>query len=109
MIIELAKDILEGANLHVIDAKDGQEAVDTYRERCDEIDVVVLDLTTPKLSGREVCAKLRAIREDVRIVLSSGYVEEDATRDIDKRDLAGFVHKPYTPSDLLRAVRDSLS
>ncbi len=61
------------------------------------------------LSGREVCDKLRAIREDVRIVLSSGYVELDATHDFDEQALAGFVHKPYTPSDLLRAVRDSLS
>jgi signal transduction histidine kinase/CheY-like chemotaxis protein len=109
LIIDLATAILEGANLSVIDAKDGQEAVDVYRERCDEIDLVVLDLTTPKLSGREVCDKLRAIREDVRIVLSSGYVEEDATQEFDTRDLAGFVHKPYTPTDLLRAVRDGLS
>jgi signal transduction histidine kinase/CheY-like chemotaxis protein len=109
LIIELATDILEGANLNVIDARDGQEAVDVYRERSNEIDLVILDLTTPRLSGREVCDQLREIREDVRIVLSSGYVEQDATRDLDAQDLAGFVHKPYTPSDLLRAVRDSLS
>lgn len=109
LVIRLATEVLEGANLHVIDANDGQEAVDIYRERCDEIDVVVLDLTTPKLSAREVCDKMRAIRQDVRVVLSSGYAEKGATHDFDGEDLAGFVHKPYTPSDLLRAVRDSLS
>ena len=70
---------------------------------------MVLDLTTPRLSGREVCQQLRSIRKDVRIVLSSGYMEEDATTDLDSRVLAGFVHKPYTPSELLRVVRDSLS
>ena len=59
--------------------------------------------------GREVCEKLRAIREDVRIVLSSGYAEEDAIHDLDQQGLAGFVQKPYTPSELLRVVRDSLS
>ena len=42
-------------------------------------------------------------------MLSSGYVEEDATRELDEHDLAGFIHKPYTPSDLLRVVRDSLT
>jgi signal transduction histidine kinase len=109
LIITLATEILEGANLRVVDAEDGQKAVDIYRERCDEIDLVILDLTMPKLSGREVCDQLRAVREDVRIVLSSGYAEESATHNLDKRNLAGFVHKPYTPSELLRAVRDSLS
>jgi signal transduction histidine kinase/CheY-like chemotaxis protein len=109
LIIELATDVLRGADLNVIEARDGQEAVELYRERFNEIDLVILDLTTPRLSGREVCDRLRAIREDVRIVLSSGYVEADATRDLDRQSLAGFVHKPYTPSDLLRAVRDGLS
>ena len=109
LVTQFATEVLEGANLHVIDAKDGQEAVDIYRERYDEIDLVILDLTTPRLSAREVCDNLRAIRDDVRIVLSSGYVEEDATRGLDDHDLAGFVHKPYTPSDLLRVVRDSLA
>ena len=83
--------------------------MDIFQELCDEIDLVVLDLTTPRLTGREVWDRLRAIREDVRIVLSSGYAEEDATREFDEQDLAGFVHKPYTPSDLLRIVRDNLS
>jgi PAS domain S-box-containing protein len=109
LVTKLATDVLRDANLRVIEAKDGQEAVDTYRELSDEIDLVVLDLTTPRLSGREVCDKLRAIRKDVRIILSSGYVQEDATHEFDEHDLAGFVHKPYTPADLLRVVRDSLS
>jgi signal transduction histidine kinase/CheY-like chemotaxis protein len=109
LVAALATDVLEGANLRVIEAKDGQEAVDIFQELSDEIDLVVLDLTTPKLTGREVCDRLRAIREDVRIVLSSGYAEEDATHEFDEQDLAGFVHKPYTPSDLLRIVRKGLS
>jgi len=74
-----------------------------------EIDLVVLDLTTPRLTGAEVCEELRSIRDDVRIVLSSGYVEEDARDGLQGHDIDGFVHKPYTPSDLLRVVRDSLS
>ena len=109
LVTELAIDILEGANLRVITAKDGQEAVDIFQELSDEIDVVVLDLTMPKLNGREAWDRLRAIRGDIPIVLSSGYVEEDATRGFDEQDLAGFVHKPYTPSHLLRVVKDSLS
>ena len=109
VVVGFATDVLETANLRTINAKDGQEAVDIYRGRCDEIDVVVLDLTMPKLGGREVFEKLRAIREDVRIVLSSGYVEGDATHDFGDQDLAGFVQKPYTPSALLRVIRDSLS
>ena len=109
IIRELATNILEAANLNVIDAVDGQEAVDVYRERSAEIDLVVLDLTTPRLSGRQVCEQLRTIRKDVRIVLSSGYVEEDATHDLGDQGLVGFVHKPYPPSELLRAVKDSLT
>lgn len=107
-VLDLATEVLERANLTVIRAKDGQEALDVFRERCDEIDVVVLDFTMPKLNGLEVCERLSAIREDVRIVLSSGFVEEDSTLELGKRHLAGFIHKPYRPSELLRVVRDNL-
>ena len=68
MIVDLATRILEGANLRVIDAGDGREAVEIFRERSNEIDLVLLDMTMPKLSGREVCDELRAVRDDVKIV-----------------------------------------
>jgi DNA-binding NtrC family response regulator len=52
--------------------------------------------------------QLRQIQPDVRVVLSSGYTEEDATRRFSDRDLVSFLQKPYALSDLIAAVRTAL-
>jgi DNA-binding response OmpR family regulator len=92
----------------VLTAADGQEAVAVFREHSETVRAVLLDLTMPTMDGATTARELRKIRPDVRIVLSSGYTEEEATRHFTHRDLVGFLQKPYGLKDLIAAVRCAL-
>ena len=99
---------LEKTGFTVLTAADGQEAVAVFREHAETIRAVLLDLTMPHLDGAATMIQLRQIRPDVRVVLSSGYTAEEATRHFSDRDLVGFLQKPYTLRDLIAAVRGAL-
>jgi PAS domain S-box-containing protein len=99
---------LEHAGFTVLTAADGQEAVAVFREHAQTVRAVLLDLTMPHLDGAATMIQLRQIQPDVRVVLSSGYTEEDATRRFSDRDLVGFLQKPYTLEDLVSTIRTAL-
>jgi DNA-binding response OmpR family regulator len=96
---------LERSGFDVITASDGREALDVFRERAPEIAAVLLDVTMPQLSGEQVFREMRRIRPDARIVLTSGYDEQDTIAEFGEAGLAGFVHKPYLPSLLVEKIR----
>jgi len=103
-IREIARAILEGRGYRVIEAGDGQEAVDVFRSRSAEIDLVLLDMTMPRLSGEEAYRELVLIRPDIRVILSSGYNEVEATRRLVGQGQVAFIQKPYTVRQLMAAV-----
>ena len=105
MIREFAVAALGRAGFEVMTAADGLEAVELFRRDPDRIDVVVLDLTMPHLSGDETFRELRVIRPDVRVILSSGYDESEATSRLAGKGLVGFIQKPYRTAELVRTVR----
>ena len=100
----LGRRVLERAGYRVMTASDGKEAVEIFEARSDEIDLVLLDMTMPRLSGAEAYARIRSIRSDVPTLLSSGYNEQDATSRFAGKGLAGFLQKPWTAQDLVEAV-----
>lgn len=104
----LLADFLAEAELAVVVAASGAEAVDLYRARPDEFGLVLLDLTMPGMGGEETLRRLRAIDPGVRIVLCSGYSREEATRGFEELNLAGFLQKPCDPGLLLEVVRAQL-
>jgi PAS domain S-box-containing protein len=102
MVRAVGRRILERHGYRVLEASDGAEAVAVYR-RHTRIDLVVLDLTMPKLSGREALGELRRLNPKVCVLLASGYVIEGAGEEV-----AGFVPKPYGEQELARAVSQAL-
>ena len=76
------------------------DAIEIYRQHQSEIVVVLLDMTMPKMDGNTCFKELRRINKDVKVILSSGYSEEDATGQFNGKGLSGFVQKPYTPEHL---------
>ncbi len=85
-------------------ALNGQEAVDCYRERGHEIDLVIIDMTMPEMSGRECFAALREIDPNVRAILSSGYLKDERIQSMLDEGMHGFIQKPYLLSELSEAV-----
>jgi len=104
-IRELGASVLRSEGYEVLLAGDGQEAADLYRARHAELAAVVLDLTMPRLGGEETLRAMRAVSDRVPVLLSSGYSESEAGKRFADGGLAGFLHKPYTPRQLLDTVR----
>lgn len=103
----IAARMLELFGFSVLLAKDGQQGVETFRANKDTISAVILDMTMPHLNGEEAFREIRLIRSDARVLLISGYNEQDAIDSFAEKGLAGFLQKPFTPAELrdkLRAI-----
>ncbi len=100
----LARRSLERLGFTVLEAEDGHVAVEMYRDQPDKIAAVLLDMTMPVMGGEEAFRQLRVIDPAVRVLLSSGYNEQEATRRFAGKGLAGFLQKPYRASELQDAM-----
>ena len=101
--------MLETAGYEVVEVEDGQEAVDAFRADPNGFDCVLLDLNMPKLDGEEVFSQLQEIRSDVRVILNSGFTEEEMLERFHGAGLAGVLNKPAPMKVLLKAVEKALS
>jgi len=108
-IREIASVILEDVGFSVLTAQDGEDGVAMFRQHQSEIRAVLLDMTMPRLNGAEAFREIRMIDPNVKVVLSSGYNEQDATNRFAGKGLAGFIQKPYSPEALQTMMLDILS
>jgi PAS domain S-box-containing protein len=101
----VAKSTLSRYGYTVLTAENGREALKIYRGMSHSISLVILDMTMPKMSGDETLANLRAIHSNAKILLSSGFEQDETTRYF---GAAGFIQKPYTASALAAKVTEVL-
>jgi CheY-like chemotaxis protein len=92
--------ILMQMGFDVIDAPDGRSGAALFAERADDVAVVLLDMTMPDMNGEETFREIQRERDDVPVILTSGYHESDATRRFTSKGLAGFLQKPFGAEDL---------
>lgn len=104
-ILGIGRLMLERLGFSVLTAGDGQEAVEIFRFRGKEIALVLLDLTMPRMNGEEAFRELRRIDPGVRVVLSSGYSEQEIAARFAGRGLAGFIQKPYQVERLRETLK----
>jgi PAS domain S-box-containing protein len=107
MIRDLGRTILERHGYEVLAAEDGRQAVEIYKRERARIDLVILDLTMPRLSGQDAFAQLTALNPDVRALFASGYSAENVSA-VENGSILGFVGKPYSPQELAQKVRSAL-
>ncbi|MFH1843478.1 MAG: PocR ligand-binding domain-containing protein [bacterium] len=104
----LSKRMLEKLGFSVLTATDGLDALAVFRDRPEDISCVILDLTMPNLGGVETFQKLRQSRPDIKVLLTSGYTEQEATMRFVDKGLSGFIQKPYQIDTLLGKLREIL-
>jgi CheY-like chemotaxis protein len=95
-----ARRIFELFGFEVVEAENGRVGVERFAAIARDVSIVLLDMTMPELSGEETFRALRGLREDVPVILTSGYNEIEATRRFTSKGLAGFLQKPFGPDDL---------
>jgi CheY-like chemotaxis protein len=100
--------ILRTHGFHVVLAESGQEAVDLFGDRKDQIGLVLLDATMAAMGGEVVLGRLKTIRSNVPVIVSSGYSEEESLRRFRGLDVAGFIQKPYTSKALIEKITSAL-
>ncbi len=107
-VLEAVTDILEGEGWHIVTASSGPAGLEIYKDQRDDIDLVLLDLTMPGMSGEETFRKIRRIDPQARVILSSGYNEVEATNRFVGKGLAGFIQKPYNAEQLQTVVKQQV-
>jgi nitrogen-specific signal transduction histidine kinase/CheY-like chemotaxis protein len=108
VVRSVGAEMLGGLGFDVLVAEDGRRGVELYRQRADEIVLVVLDLTMPEMSGDDVLREIREIRGDAAVLISSGFDEQDVSRRFAEGGPSGFIQKPYLLETLSRKVREIL-
>jgi len=109
MVRRVVTEMLKKCGYSVLTAVDGRTALSLYQEEQSKIDLVLLDLAMPQMDGRETLHALREFDPDVRVLLCSGYNEQDTEPRSSGEASTGFVQKPYSISVLREALRSALS
>ena len=96
---------LQNLGYSVILAENGLDAVEICRENPGEIDLVLLDMIMPKLGGHGAFYQIRAVDPNIKILLSSGFVAQEAVDDLLANGAAGFLPKPHRIKTLAEEIR----
>lgn len=108
VVLTVGKNMLEALGYRVITAESGWQALDRYREHQPAIDLVLLDMIMPGMSGGETYLSLKAVNPEIKVILSSGYsLNGDAVK-ILEQGCNGFIQKPFDLTELSKKIRDVL-
>jgi len=108
MVAEIGKDMLEKLGYKTVVATGGNEAIKLLKTLRHEVDLVILDMIMPDMSGGETFNRLKAIKPDIKILLSSGYSLNGQASEIMQRGCNGFIQKPFNLKQISRKVREIL-
>lgn len=108
-IRRLGQTILEHHGYTVLLAENGEQALEIFRRERDRIRLVVLDLTMPRMSGREVMKQLLGLDPNMPVLISSGHQIPSDGGQLQSMGRIEFIPKPYRPNDLARSVRNLLN
>ncbi len=108
MIRSLGEKLLQYAGYTVITAGDGEEALEIYRNRAREIDLVLLDVIMPGMGGQQALVELRKLNSEVRVIIVSGFLPQGPAQASTESNASGFVGKPFNRGNILKTVREVL-
>lgn len=107
-VLDFLIEALRNLGYCVLLAENGEDAVTIYRENPKQIDLVLLDMVMPKQGGHNTFYQIRSLDPHAKILLSSGYVQQEAVRDLLAAGAAGFLEKPHRLPVVAKAIRTIL-
>jgi len=105
LILQVIGAALQTLGLEVLTARDGREALERFREAQPRPDLVLMDLTMPRMDGREAFQAMHDLDPSVPIVLSSGFSEQDSVQTPSGPNPTGFIQKPYQIKELRQLLQ----
>ncbi len=108
MVIEGCREMLTKMGYNVTIARNGKDAIEIYKENQDKIDMVIIDMIMPGLSGGETYDRLKEMNPDINVLLSSGHTINGQATEILKRGCNGFIQKPFNINMLSMKLREIL-
>ena len=108
ILTELNESLLEGLGYHVTISNRSSEALEIFKERSDQFDIVVTDQTMPGMTGSEMADKMMQIRPDIPIILCTGYSTTISEEKAKSMGIKGFAFKPLAKKDIAVLIRKVL-
>jgi CheY-like chemotaxis protein len=108
LIADVTGEMLAGLGYKFITASSGEDAVDIYRARTGEIDLVIMDMIMPGIGGGVAFDKMKAVNPRVKVILASGYSMNGEAKDIMNRGVQSFLQKPFLIEELAQKIRNVL-
>ena len=108
MIIDVGRRMLGKLGYKVLTAGDGVEAIEVFKKYRDKIDVIILDMIMPKMGGGETFDRIKKMKPEIKVLLSSGYSINGQASEILNRGCNGFIQKPFNLQNLSQNLRSIL-
>ena len=107
LCLDVGVQILKKLGYSVLQARDGQEALEVFENNKNTVDLVILDMRMPYNGGRAF-DQLKQIKSDVKVLIASGYTEDQQIREMFKQGCIGFIQKPFSVNLLSKKVLKAL-
>ena len=107
LCLDVGVKILQKLGYSVLKARDGQEALEVFEDNKNTVDLVILDMRMPYNGGRAF-DQLRRIKSDVKVIIASGYTEDQRIREMYEQGCIGFIQKPFRINKLSEKILKAL-
>ena len=108
-VLSIGKAMLEEFGFDVLTAVDGRDGLEQFKQRHADIRFVLMDLTMPNMGGEEAFREFRRIDPAVKVIICSGYNQQEVSQKFVGKGLAGFLKKPYQLAELQTRIQELLS
>ena len=109
MVLDVGSKFLKKLGYKVLEASGGHKAVKLYEDKKNTIDLVILDIIMPEMSGKDTYERIKQINPDVKVLLSSGYSIKGQATQILNRGCDGFIQKPFNMKEMSGKLSEILS
>ena len=106
--LDVSVQMLQKLGYTVLEAKDGKEAIEVYKNNQDKVDLVILDMKMPH-NGGHTFEELKKMNADLKIILTSGYTEDFGIRELVKKGCNDFLQKPFDLRILSKKIKNTLN
>jgi hypothetical protein len=107
-VLNLNRTVLETFGYGIIEAVNGEDAIEQFNRHQHKIDLIIMDVVMPKMNGKQAYLEIAKIRPDIKVLFMSGYTADIVLEKGISIDDFNFMHKPVTPMELLRRIREIL-